>query len=69
MTLAEYLKQRPRGELTRVARQVGVSKTWMSLIKNKRVVPSAVLCAALEQITNGLVTRKELRPDLFGQLR
>lgn len=69
MTLAEYLKQRPRGELTRVASQLGVSKTWLSQIKHKRVAPSAVLCAALEQITDGLVTRKELRPDLFGQLR
>jgi DNA-binding transcriptional regulator YdaS (Cro superfamily) len=69
MTLAEYLRKRPRGELTRLAIHLGVSKTWLSQIKHKRVPPSAALCAALEQITQGQVTRKELRPDLFGQLR
>lgn len=49
--LAEVCKQRPQ-EITR----------WV-----KRGQPPARYCLAIEDATGGLVTRYDLRPDVFGQ--
>ena len=37
----------------------------MALLIAKRRRPSPVLAIAIEDATDGLVTRQELRPDLF----
>lgn len=49
--LAEVCNQRPQ-EITR----------WV-----KRGQPPARYCLAIENATDGLVTRYDLRPDVFGQ--
>jgi DNA-binding transcriptional regulator YdaS (Cro superfamily) len=38
----------------------------MSKLINLKRQPSPVLARAIEDATGGLVTRKDLRPDLFG---
>lgn len=62
MTLSEYLKAE-RGRLASLARAIGapISNTseWAS---GRRPVPIE-RCADIERITNGAVTRRDLRPD------
>jgi len=69
MTLRQYFQGRPRGAQADLARQVGISRTWMSLLVSDRRLPSAELAVAIERCTGGKVRRKTLRPDLFGDLK
>lgn len=69
MTLEEYFRDKPRGAKIDLARKLGVSKTWMSLLVSGREVPSAGLALMIEKFTNGRVKRKTLRPDLFGEIK
>ena len=69
MTLKDYFKDKPRGAQVELARKLGVSKTWMSLLVSGREVPSAGLALMIEKFTHGKVKRKTLRPDLFGEIK
>ena len=69
MTLKDNFKDKPRGAQVELARKLGVSKTWMSLLVSGREVPSAGLALMIEKFTKGQVTRKSLRPDLFGEIK
>ena len=69
MTLKEYLETQPWGTQRDLCKLLGVSKTWLSLITNGHRVPSAHLAYQIEQQTDGRVTRKDLRPDLFGDIK
>jgi DNA-binding transcriptional regulator YdaS (Cro superfamily) len=51
--------------MTAVATQLGVTRTWLSLITNGHAVPSPILCVMIERLTKGKVKRKVLRPDMF----
>ena len=68
MTLTEYFSNKPRGAKVDLARKVGISKTWMSLLISGRQVPSPELAHSLERHTNGQVRRQDLRPDVFGRI-
>jgi DNA-binding transcriptional regulator YdaS (Cro superfamily) len=68
MTLEEYFRDKPRGVKADLARELGISKTWMSLLTSGRSVPSPELSHLIERLTKGQVTRKDLRPDLFGRI-
>jgi DNA-binding transcriptional regulator YdaS (Cro superfamily) len=68
MTLEEFFHDKPRGAKIALARKVGISKTWMSLLTSGRQVPSPELAHSLERHTNGQVRRQDLRPDLFGRI-
>ena len=52
-----------------MATKLGVSKTWMSLVISGRALASPELSVAIERYTKGQVTRKTLRPDIFGDLK
>lgn len=55
------------GGQTALAAALGIKQAhvWNWL---KRGTPvTASLCAAIERVTNGSVTRYELRPDVFGE--
>ena len=64
MTLQNYFVLRPRGAKAALARDLGITKTWLSLIISGRALPSANLCIEIERRTG--VSRAALRPDLFG---
>jgi DNA-binding transcriptional regulator YdaS (Cro superfamily) len=64
MTLQNYFASKPRGAKAALARDLGITKTWMSLIISGRALPSANLCIEIERRTG--VSRSTLRPDLFG---
>ena len=69
MTLKEYFSTKPRGMKAQMAERLGISRTWMALIINEKVVPSAALAVLIHQMTHGEVTREALRPDLFGAMQ
>ena len=64
--LNDWLKSKPRGTQQKLARTLGISETWMSLLKTRRVACSAHLANAIHSATNGEVDRASLRPDIFG---
>jgi DNA-binding transcriptional regulator YdaS (Cro superfamily) len=66
MTLTEYFVGEPRGSKIEMAKHLGITPTWLSLIMNGSKRASPLLCAKIEQATQKLVTRQELRPDLFS---
>ena len=65
MTLIEYFKTDIRGSKAEMAEFLGITPTWISLLISGRRKASPVLALALEKATGGLVTRQELRPDIF----
>ena len=65
MDLPTYLKLK-RGAAAALAKKVpGLYKSNLSAIKAGRRLPPINLCVAIEKATNGIVSRKELRPDIF----
>jgi DNA-binding transcriptional regulator YdaS (Cro superfamily) len=49
-----------------MALELGISRTWFSLLIAGTAVPSAALCVAIEKLTKRKVKRSDLRSDLFG---
>ena len=66
MNLKQYFDEEPIGAIKEMAEYLGVTQSWMSLLIHERRKPSAALSKRIEEATQGLVTRRELRPDLFG---
>jgi DNA-binding transcriptional regulator YdaS (Cro superfamily) len=66
MTLQEFFDEKPRGAKVAMAKALGISKTWLSLIISGKEIPSPVLAVAISNYTRGKVSRKTLRPDVFG---
>jgi len=48
-----------------MAKELGVTKTWLALLIAGTRRPSAALAVQIEQYTRRAVKKKELRPDLF----
>lgn len=70
MELAKYLKDNDltHGGFASVLKEHGAPvtaqavKTWV----DRRSGPSPKMFDAIEAVTNGSVTRRDLRPDIFG---
>ena len=62
MTLSEYFSTEPRGAKLEMAEHLGITPTWLSLLMSGRKRASPLLCVKIEEATQQLVTRKELRP-------
>jgi DNA-binding transcriptional regulator YdaS (Cro superfamily) len=65
MNLKQYFKDEPYGSKKEMADYLGITQTWLGLLIRKARRPSFVLARKIEKATQGLVTAKELRPDLF----
>jgi DNA-binding transcriptional regulator YdaS (Cro superfamily) len=65
MTLIEYFSTEPRGAKSEMAAHLRISATWLSLIMWGERKASPALCVRIQDATGGLVTTKELRPDIF----
>lgn len=68
MTTAEHIQRAIQlfGSQAALAERIGLSQQGISyLLKTHRV--SAETATAIDRATNGLVSREELRPDLFGE--
>jgi DNA-binding transcriptional regulator YdaS (Cro superfamily) len=66
MTLSEYFKDEPIGAKKEMAEYLGITQAWMASIISGKGLCSAYLAKRIEEATQGLVTRKEIRPGLFG---
>ena len=66
MTLTEYFATEPRGAKMEMAEYLGISATWLSLLMSGRKRASPLLAIRIEEATQQLVSREELRPDLFS---
>ena len=65
MTLEEYFSTEPHGAVTEMAKYLGITITYMSLLIHRKRRPSMPMALSIERATQELVTAKELRPDLF----
>ena len=66
MTLTDYFREEPRGAKSEMATYLGISLTWFSLLINGKRKASPKLALAIEEATQGLVKKADLRPDLFS---
>jgi DNA-binding transcriptional regulator YdaS (Cro superfamily) len=66
MTLQEYFESQPRGSKVKMARTLGITKNWVSQLIAGEKRASAELVVAINKYTRGKVSKKHLRPDLFG---
>ena len=66
MNLQHYFSEEPRGAKIEMARHLGITAEWLSKLISGKVQPSPALAKRIEEATQGLVTREDLRPDLFG---
>lgn len=67
MTLQEYFADKGRGAKAKFAEDLGITRTWLSLLIAQSVLPSAELAVRIEKLTKRKVKRSELRYDLFGE--
>ena len=67
MTLQEYFADKERGAKAKFAEDLGITRTWLSLLIAQSVLPSAELAVRIEKLTKRKVKRSELRYDLFGE--
>ena len=65
MTLNDYFKTDVRGAKAEMAEYLRVTPTWLSLLIAGKRKASPLLAKRIEDATGGLVTRHDLRPDLY----
>lgn len=63
MDLQTYLNNAPRGEAANLSRELNEHPSNLSAWKTGKKPIPPYKCVLLENITGGLVTRKELRPN------
>ena len=68
MNLSEYFENEPKGAKVEMAQYLGITSTYMSLLIHGKRRPSPELAKVIEVATQGLVTRMDLRPDLYEDL-
>ena len=66
MNLKEYFAGEPYGSKKEMADYLGITPTWLGLLITQVKRPSPLLSKKIEKATVGLVTAKELRPDLIN---
>ena len=65
MTLNEYFSTEPRGAKSEMAEHLRITPTWLSLLIRGERKASPELSLRIENATQGLIKRSELRPDIF----
>ncbi|MFV0679241.1 transcriptional regulator [Ottowia sp.] len=63
MQLLNYLQNQGHGSIATVARAMGVTHVVIHFWATKKRPIPVNRCAALERVTNGAVTRQEMRDD------
>lgn len=60
MTLKEYFESQPRGAQMQLCRDIGITKTWLSLLIHNKRKPSKALAIVISMYTDNLVSLDEL---------
>lgn len=63
MKLKQYTDQLTRGELSKLAISLGISASFLSQMASGAAKVPISRALAIEEATNGSVTRKDLLPD------
>lgn len=63
MQLKEYFAKAERGKQKELAKLLGISKSHMSQMVSGVTAISEERCVIIENFTDGLVSRKDLRPN------
>lgn len=63
MNLVEYMKNRPRGEVSRLAKAINAHSPDLSMWAHKKRPVPVHFASSIEIATQGQVTRKDLRPN------
>lgn len=66
MNLSEYLKSLPRGGKSKFAQKISVSKSFLRQMESGYAKIPAKRAQDIEKETLGLVSKSDLRPDLWG---
>jgi DNA-binding transcriptional regulator YdaS (Cro superfamily) len=61
MTLEEYFKKQPRGAKTEMCRELGITKSWLSLIISGKKPAGKSLAVVISMYTDDQVTIQDLR--------
>lgn len=65
MDLKSYLDNRPYGFKARLAEQLGVSRSFLRQMEVGISKIPIHLAKKIELVTNGQVTKEEIRPDIW----
>lgn len=57
-----------RGGVVRLAKEIGVSKSYLSQMASGAAPISPARAVAIERATNGMVTRRDLRPHDWASI-
>ena len=61
MTLEEYFEKQPRGAKVEMCRQLGITKSWLSLIISGKKKAGRSLAVVISMYTDDEVTIQDLR--------
>ena len=66
MTLEEYFSTEPWGAKQEMARYLGITQNYLSMLITGKRRPGSAMTLSIHRATQGLVSAHELRPDLFA---
>jgi DNA-binding transcriptional regulator YdaS (Cro superfamily) len=55
------------GSQAKLAEKIGLSQQGVSYIMNRSEAVPAEVAVAIDRFTEGKISKRELRPDLFGE--
>lgn len=65
MNLQKYLSKKPRGAKASFALEIGISRSFLRQIETGRSKCPIPLAKKIEEATDGVVSRTDLRPDVY----
>lgn len=68
MKLIDFLAKQPRGTAAEIARKLNTKLSNFSAWTHERKKVPIRHCLKIEKLTNGAVTRKDLRPDDWAEI-
>jgi DNA-binding transcriptional regulator YdaS (Cro superfamily) len=68
MTLDEYFAGEPKGAKVEMAEYLGITANYLSMLIHGKRQASPKLAMKIEIATQGLVTRRDLLPELYAEL-
>ena len=67
MTLLDYIR-RPENSASALAARIGIAPAFLYQIAHGKRQASAALARSIESATGGAVSRRDLRPDDWGDI-
>lgn len=68
MNMKEFIKSLNKSDRELIAKKAGTTDDYLFQIAGGHRNPSAALAKKLEIASGGVITRADLRPDIFGDI-